>query len=352
MSGQRFTRRQAIATVAGTLAATAFVAPASARRGATEADVSKLYAAARGEGTLSWWESPYPIDVAEDIRTAFKRKYPGVDVELTRATAGPTFQRALQDFQSGAHQLDVMAASDEANFVALKKMGALAEYVPGDLDKVFGPFRQLDPDNTYQAGALGVIVINYNPKRISPPPTKWRDILDPRYRGQVSLGHPAYSGYLATWALVMREKFGPGFFKSLAENQPKIGRSIYDTTTDIVAGERLIGPGADSVALQDKGKGNAIDVSYPQDDSPLVVSPVAVMKHAPHPNAARLFMNFYFSREYAEAVGRKFIVPLRTDFSSANGTRLSKLKYVTVPVDKQIAQIPELIATWRSTFGV
>lgn len=352
MSGQLFTRREAVTTAAGTLAALAFAGPASAKRGATEADVSKLYAAAKAEGSLSWWESPYPLDVAEDVRTAFKAKYPGVDVQLTRATAGPTFQRALQDFQSGAHQCDVLAASDEANFVTLKKMNALAEYEPGDLDKVYAPFRHLDRDNVYQAGALGVVVINYNPKRVSPAPTKWRDILDPRYRGQVSLGHPAYSGYVATWASVMHDKFGPGFFKALAENQPKIGRSIYDTTTDIVAGERLIGPGADSVALQDKAKGNAIDVSYPQDDAALVVSPVAVMKFAPHPNAARLFMNFYFSREYAEAVGRKYIVPLRSDFSSANGMRLSKLKYVVVPVEKQIAQIPELIATWRSTFGV
>ncbi|GAC1301511.1 MAG: extracellular solute-binding protein [Vulcanimicrobiaceae bacterium] len=344
-------RGAALGGIAASLAALSLAGPAEARR-QTDADVSKLYAAAKTEGTLSWWESPYPLNVAESIRAAFKAKYPGVDVQLTRATAGPTYQRALQDFQAGSHELDVLAASDEANFVTLKKMNALAEYEPGDLDKVYAPFRHLDPDNMYQAGALGVVVLNYNPKRVSPPPTKWRDLLDPRYRGQVSLGHPAYSGYVATWASVMREKFGPGFFKSLAENQPKIGRSIYDVTTDIVSGERLIGPGADSVALEDKVKGNAIDVSYPQEDSALVVSPVAVMKHAPHPNAARLFVNFYFSREYAAAVGQKYILPLRGDFASANGMRLSKLKYAVVPVEKQIAQIPEIIAMWRSTFGV
>ncbi len=352
MSGQQLTRRHAIGAIAGAAAALSLPSHVSAKRGATEADVSKLYAAAKREGNLSWWQSPYPLDVCEEVRTAFKAKYPGVDVQIVRATAGPTFQRTLQDFQSGAHQCDIFAASDEANFVTLKKMNAFAEYVPGDLDKVYPPFRQLDPDHMYQAGALGVVVINYNPTRISPAPSRWQDLLDPRHRGQVSLGHPAYSGYVATWGIVMSEKFGPGFFKSLAANEPKIGRSIYDVTTDIVAGERLIGAGADSTALQDKAKGNAIDVRYPVDDAALVVSPVAVMKFAPHPNAARLFMNFYYSPEYAQAVGRKYIVPLRTDFGSANGTRLNKLKYIAVPVEKQIAQIPELIATWRSTFGV
>ncbi len=351
MSGHLINRNAALSGMAASLASLGIGSMAEARR-QTDADVSKLYAAAKSEGLVSWWESPYPLNVAEAIRTAFKAKYPGVDVQLTRATAGPTYQRALQDFQAGTHELDVLAASDEANFVTLKKMNALAEYEPGDIDKIYAPFRRLDADNMYQAGALGVVVLNYNPKRIAPPPSKWRDLLDPRYRGQVSLGHPAYSGYVATWASVMRDKFGAGYFKSLAENQPKIGRSIYDVTTDIVSGERLIGPGADSVALEDKVKGNAIDVTYPQEDAALVVSPVAVMKNAPHPNAARLFLNFYFSKEYAEAVGRKFIVPLRSDFASANGTRLGKLKYAVVPVEKQIAQIPEIIATWRSVFGV
>ncbi len=95
----------------------------------------------------------------------------------------------------------------------------------------------------------------------------------------------------------MNDKYGwDNFFKKFAANNPKIGRSVFDATTDIVSGERVVGPGADSLALERKAGGNSINIAFPEDDTILVTAPVTVMKEAPHPNAARLLMNFYYSQ--------------------------------------------------------
>ncbi|MBD5656358.1 MAG: extracellular solute-binding protein, partial [Candidatus Eremiobacteraeota bacterium] len=229
------------AFLAGTAATLAATTAAALARSQSDADVSKLYEAAKAEGTVAWWISPYPIETCEAIRAAFEAKYPGVKVELTRLTAQVVFQRVLQDVQANTRQCDVFAASDEANFATLKKMNALAHHVPPDIDKVYSQFRQLDKDDVYQVGSLGLVTIAYNPKKVKPAPRTWRDLLDPRFKGQVSLAHPGFSGYCAIWAIVMHDTYGDGFFTSLAANDPKIGRSINDPASDIVSGERLIG---------------------------------------------------------------------------------------------------------------
>jgi hypothetical protein len=38
--------------------------------------------------------------------------------------------------------------------------------------------------------------------------------------------------------------------------------------------------------------------------------------------------------------------------ASADGMRLDKLKYIQIPLDRQIAEIPDAISRWRQTFGV
>ncbi len=230
-------------------------APAAgiARRGGlSDADVSRLYDAAKKEGTLTWWTAHYAQDAAERVRDSFKAKYPGVDVQFIRQTAQVVYQRLTQDLKAGIHQVDVFASTDEAHYPVLKKQGALAEFVPADIDKLPQRFRQLDPDNQYQLGTLAFVLINYNNKKIPNPPKKWTDLLDPKYKAQITTGHPGFSGFVGNWVVAMNDKYGWDYFTKLAANQPKIGRSIYDTVTDIIAGERTLGAGPDSLSLEKK----------------------------------------------------------------------------------------------------
>ena len=108
----------------------------------------------------------------------------------------------------------------------------------------------------------------------------------------------------------MWDKYGWDYFTDLARNNPKIARSINDTVTDIVGGERFVGAGPDNYSLERKAGGSPIDVVFPTDDAVLVVSPVAVMKDAPHPNAGRLFESFYYTPEYSATMARTYNYPL------------------------------------------
>lgn len=345
------TPRSTFLTLAGgTAASLACGVPADARKAMSDADVSKLYADAKKEGTVVWWTAHYAQSAADRVRDAFKAKYPGIEVQFIRQTAQVIFQRLNQDLKSNVHELDVFASTDESHYTTLKKQNVFAEFVPADIDKVPPSLRHLDPDETYQIGALGFVLINYNTK--VKPPHRWPQLADPEWKNQVTLGHPAFSGYVGNWVVAMNDKYGWDYFTKLAANNPKIGRSVNDTVTDIIAGERMVGAGPDNYSLERKAGGNPIDIVYPDDDAVLITSPVAVMKDAPHPNAARLFMNFFYSREYSQALVKTFNYPLRTDVPSANGVKLDKIKWTRNKVDRLATGIPEVVAKWRETFNV
>jgi iron(III) transport system substrate-binding protein len=196
------------------------------------------------------------------------------------------------------------------------------------------------------------MLINYNPKK-GAPPKQWRDLLDPKYKDQLTVGHPGFSGYVGNWVVAMNDKYGwDNYFKKLAQNNPKIGRSVFDCTTDIVSGERVVGPGADSLALERKASGSPINISFPEDDTILVTAPVTVMKEAPHPNAARLLMNFYYSKEYSITAASTYNLPLRLDVPPATGIRLDRMRTYHVKIDRLLGGIPEVTAKWRETFNV
>ncbi len=252
---------------AATVGAAGFPLITTAKRTPTEADTSKLYQAAKKEGTVVWWTSEYTQNVCENIRTAFKAKYPGIEVSLLRQTTQILNSRVLQDLKAGISEVDLFGTTDEAHYAGLKKLGALAAHVPPDINKLPQQFQVLDSDQQYHLGSLGFVVLNYNPKKVVPPPQKWNDLLDQRWKGQVSLGHPAYSGYVALWAVTMSDRYGwDSYFRRLEANRPKIGRSIFEVVADIVSGESQIACGTDKSAYEKKAAGNQIDVQFPQDE--------------------------------------------------------------------------------------
>src|SRR5581483_7107597 len=100
---------------------------------------------------------------------------------------------------------------------------------------------------------------------------------DPRWKGQITVGHPAFSGYVGQWVTAMLRTYGDSWLQSLAKNNPKVNRSVNDTVTDIVAGERTVGAGPDNYSLAKKAGGSPIDIVWPADGAVLIPGPVGIL---------------------------------------------------------------------------
>jgi iron(III) transport system substrate-binding protein len=311
-----------------------------------------LYQAAKQEGKVVWWTAHYAQSAADAVRDAFVAKYPGIEVEFIRQTAQVIYQRLTQNLQAGVREVDVFASTDEAHYLALRKQGALATYTPLGEERLPETYRNVDADHTYHVGAIAFVLVNYSPARVPAPPQQWTDLVDGRWRDQITLGHPGFSGLVGNWVVAMWDKYGWDYFTDLARNNPKIARSINDTVTDIVGGERFVGAGPDNYSLERKAGGSSIDIVFPTDDAILGVSPVAVMKDAPHPNAGRLFESFYYTPEYSATMARTYNYPLLESVAPPSGKRVQDVKWYRNQAARLEDAVPQAIAKWRETFGV
>jgi iron(III) transport system substrate-binding protein len=185
-------------------------------------------------------------------------------------------------------------------------------------------------------------------------PVSWRDPLDPKWRNKLAVGHPGFSGAIGVWAVQMRKMYGWDYFRQLERNSPQIGRSSQDPVTTLNAGERSVGLcvpiGTTALAMS---RGNPLALIYPREGVLATISPSAIPANAPHPNAARLFMEFQASKAMSETVRLTFNEPLRPDVAAPPGGRpLSDITLLAPSLEEQEKEVPEVRELWRDTFGV
>jgi iron(III) transport system substrate-binding protein len=328
-------------------AAIAF-APVAAR-----ADLKAITEAAKKEGELTWYIAHYTSEGAEDIGRGFTEMY-GIKVNVVRTTAQVAYQRLLQDIKNNQTICDVFSSTDVGHYVRLKAEGRFDKYIPEASSKIVPTFQNFDPDGFYHTTSAGLVVLTYNTSKVKPEdaPKKWEDLLDIKWKGKVSIGHPGFSGYVGTWVLTMKKLYGWQYFEKLEKNKPQIGRSINDTVTALNAGERQVAAGADGSTLFSAARGNPLAVTYPTDGSVLIIAPSGIMKGSKHPNAAKLFMEFLYSVEAAKINAKHFGIPLRPEVPAPPGAKpISEVKTIRPTVTEIDKGIPEVIEQWRDTFG-
>jgi iron(III) transport system substrate-binding protein len=318
------------------------------------ADMKALEEAARKEGEVTWYTAHTDGETAEAVGRAFTEKYPGVKVNVMRTTAQVAYQRLMQDIKSNTAQCDVFSSTDVGHDIALKKEGRLAKYVPENASKISPEFQNFDPDGYFYPTSAGLILITYNTQKLTEAeaPKSWKALLDPKWKGKISIGHPGFSGYVGTWVVQMRKLYGWDYFEKLEKNKPQIGRSINDTVTMLNAGERIVAAGPSATTLKSADKGNPVGLIYPEEGALLMISPSAIMANAPHPNAARLFMEFLLGTEHAEVSVKDRGESLRPEVKPLKGAKpFTEVKVIRPTADEIVKGIPEVIEEWRDTFG-
>jgi iron(III) transport system substrate-binding protein len=258
--------------------------------------------AAKKEGKVVWYTS-LALPSAEKVARLFEAAYPGIKVDVHRTGSQRILQRVMQELQASIKNVDVVHTSDAGHFVLLKDKKLLARYTPAGVESFPPGFK--DRDGYYYGLRATVNVIAYNTTAVSAAeaPKTWRDLLDPRWKGKLVTAHPGYSGVIATHVLALVHLHGWDYFKQLAQNRLMLVQSAVDPAGIVASGERLVAVnGGDYTFYQTKKKGNPVEMIYPKEGVPLVVSPTAITSFAPHPNAARLFTDFTFSRDLQQVL--------------------------------------------------
>ena len=309
--------------------------------------------AAKKEGKVVWYTS-LALPTAEKIGKLFEAAYPGIKVEVQRTGSQRILQRVMQEQQANLKLVDVIHTSDAGHFVLLKEKKLLMKYTPAGVDPFPAGFK--DKDGYYFTLRATVNVIAYNTKLVSAAeaPKTWKDLLDPKWKGKLVTAHPGYSGVISTHVLALVHLHGWDYFKQLAQNKLMLVQSAVDPAGVVASGERAVAvDGGDYYYYQMKKKGNPIEVVYPKEGVPLVVSPTAIASFAPHPNAAKLFTDFTFTRELQQVMADS--EGLYTGHPEvkypADKPKLSDLKLLNVDAEELEKRNEEIKSRFVEFFG-
>ena len=304
--------------LAAVVAALNFSALAFAASAPGAAEWESTLAAARKEGKVVI-SGPAGADVRDALTEGFQKKYPGIQVEYDGSSTRGFATRLAAERKAGQFLWDVFIHGAPEPVIA---MGALDPLEPALIlpdvknSKTWrgGKIEFLDPGKTimvmtpFQRGT-----IFYNTKLVNAKEFKsYKDLLDPKWKGKIVADDPRRTGPgQATFTLFfLHPELGPDFIRALSKQQLTIFRD-YGQEVDAVAQGKypvLLGT-ADFAAISKMAQGVPIAIVDPRqlkegsDVSP-ANGDLALFNRAPHPNAAKVFINWLLSKEGQELFAR------------------------------------------------
>lgn len=316
-----------IPSVAGALAimAAGFSSPAHAQG----ADVAK----AKAEGRVVIYTSNRS-EIANEQGRLFEKKY-GIRVETLRLSSQSTKERVYNELRGGRISTDLTHVVDVAFFEDLRKKGVLQPFKTAYFDRLAEPLR--DPDGYWLANRITIVTMAYNTDKVKTPPTSWRDLTRPEYLDKTAVGDPNYGNLpiaLAA-ALSSAKDFGWGYFEAVGKTRPLLFGANTQGVQWLATGERLIGVTTDYDAITAINAGDPIKLAYPVEGVVPVPGVTAILKDAPHPNAARLFAEWLLSDEGQASYVEGGQYGARSDVKPPAGLEpLSSLKLLPVDWEK------------------
>lgn len=315
----------------------------------------ELYEAAQEEGQIVWYVSQTTSEFADQVCNLFQQTYPGVECSAVRATGSVTFQRVMQEVQAQAVQGDVYSSNDTTDFLLLSEGDALLEYLPQRIDNMLPNLREAGRDGLWFTSNVSPYGIVYNTGLVADEeaPQTWTDLLDPKWKGQVGIAHPGFSGSMGMYAIAMRDKYGWEYFEKFEENDPYIGRSIADGFNLVVSGERKVAVAPVTLGLAATASGDPVQTVFPEDGLMLPPSGTGILADAPHPNAAKLFEEFLLSEAYADLLIENLRYPLIQGVELPEGMPpLDDVELLTVDPESAATEVVEIQDQFRATFGI
>jgi len=288
--------------------------------------------------------SPHGRDQLILVERAFEARHPEIDVRWLDLGSQEILDRLR--FEKVNPQADVWYGGPTTIFDRGIAESLLAAYRPAWADAV-GP-DGVGPGDYYWPLYRTPAVIAFNDHAVSraEAPQDWDDVLDPKWRDRILIRDPVASGTMrAIWGYIIERSL----------------RQTGDTTAAMVWLRRLDGQTRaytlnpaildaklarqeGVVTLWDlpdilisRGKGMPFDYLFPRSGTVVIDDAIGLVNGAPHPDAARLFIDFTGSVEAQLLTARKvFRLPARHDLpadSVPEWVREVEHQMVVAPMD-------------------
>lgn len=326
-------------TTALIFAVCASVLPAAAQSQALqEADAAHkealrtLIAEAEKEGSVSYWDTIIQSGTNAKLVAAFRQYYglpASFTVNYSLANTSGLVTRVEQELAAGRVTMDVAAIASLPWIYAKIKAGQVMHYELPEYRLYHAAFdKGLGKDGYFAFNGAYVFVPMWNSEKLDFKGQSWKDVLGSVGPGRMIMGDAGHSEtYLATY-MGLRTVFGMDYFKSLADMKPVLLVRSEQIARQLVTGQDLMSfSGMPTRAFQVNARGAKLKFLLPKEGVVLLPQAMFIMAAAPHPAAAKLWVDFMLSD-----VGQKIMVDNEALMSGRSGFT-SPIPQYAPPID-------------------
>jgi ABC-type Fe3+ transport system substrate-binding protein len=308
-----------------------------------------LIAQAKKEGRVAWYTT-VSIPESKQLIDMFEKQYPFIKVDLLRSGSGALVNRVISEYAARNYSADILqGTSTRGGFTLLKQKNILGRYESPE-------YKFLPSDLKDKAGYWGstfqnTFVLAYNTRNVKPGdvPRTYDDLLKPIWKGRQIINDTEnfewFDGLLNFWG---RDK-GLAYFRRLAQQEQMFQRGARGRVQLVAAGEAPLtigyGPHAQSFVIQ----GAPIEW-VPLEPVIVIINTVSITSRPAHPAAAKLFIDFLFSKAAQLKLREMSRIPSRSDVEPDPPRLIKGFKKVVQDIENE--HINESIKLFQQTFGL
>lgn len=258
-----------------------------------------LYRSACAEGVVNLYAGG-PRQLHTEAVALFEQQHPGVRVDLCGGYPSEVLTgRIDHQRREGRLEADMAMLQTVQDFERWKSESALLPISPDGFEKIPSAFK--DDDGFYVGIQIYALTYAFNTGLVarSDVPRAATDFLDPRYCGKIILGYPSADEVVLYLMATLVTKYGWEFMGDLMKNKPKFIMGHAGIAQKIAHGEyALTFDAAPPLTLTEKARGLPTDIAFPESDPiPVWAQTAGIFAGCPHPNAAKLYLDWYLRPE-------------------------------------------------------
>ena len=257
-----------------------------------------LIDAAKKDGSVTWYTTQIVNQIAAPIAAAFEKKY-GVKVDYVRADNNEVILRLNSEAKAGKIQGDLF---DGTVATSLIRDGLVLQWQPDSVKQL--PKEYQDPQGYWVATNLYVHTPGMNTSLVpkGQEPKTHADLLDPKWKGKLvwaaRQASSAAPGFIGSVFADMGEEKGKIYLQELKkQNVAALGVSARQVLDQVIAGEYAIALNIFNNHATISAEQGAPSAWLPINPGLAVFSIAAITKGGPHPNAAKLLLDYLVSEE-------------------------------------------------------
>ena len=319
----------------------------------TAADVAR----AEQEGELIYYGHDGEAGIGT-LLDAFRRDFPKIKTSYVRLQTGGLYAKITAERSAGRFGVDVLQLSDISPAVDFQKKGGWDVY-PSPEFAAYKPAYLSSPAGHFAWAGVTFAGIAYHRGQVKPEqaPKTWKDILNPAYKDGISAKLASSGMQHAQWYM-LRKLYGNDFWQEFARQRPHGFDSRAQLFDRLAKGDDRVCALAEYAGYTlFKDKGADIEFVAPADGLPATPIFLGVVNRAPHPEAARLFVDWALSRRGQAIYQNEKILlygSLRNDAGPMpTGKRLGdfKLLFPTDWTDFQVSHAA-FVKEWNGIMGL